>query len=139
MTVDYITKLRPFFSDSAPLDVAMFACLTAAFWSTARLREFTTKNLSAFDPEAHVKRSNLGESEDRNGLKTTTIFVPRMKSSPIKGESLYWGKQLGASDPVSRSDFRDYSILELCGLCSLHSQAPLVSRCPLASRCPLVS
>lgn len=101
ITVDYITKLRPFFSDSTPLDVAVFACLTAAFWSTARLGEFTTKNLSAFDPEAHVKRSNLGESEDRNGLKTTTIFVPRTKSSPIEGESLYWGKQLGASDPDS--------------------------------------
>ena len=36
---------------------------------------------------------------------------------------------------VSHPDFCDYSILKLCGLCSLHSQAPLVSRCPLASQC----
>jgi len=101
MTVEYITRLRPYFSDAIPLDVAVFACLTSAFWSTARLGELTVRNLSAFNPETHVKRSDLGRSVDRNGLSTTTIHIPRSKSSPIEGENLYWGKQTGASDPES--------------------------------------
>ena len=62
MTKNYIEKLRPYFSDTKPLDVAVFACLTSAFWSTARLGELTVPNLLAFDPNVHVKRSNLGKS-----------------------------------------------------------------------------
>jgi hypothetical protein len=99
MTVEYIAKIRPHFSDSDPRDVAVFACLTAAFWATARLGELTVKNLTAFNPEEHVKRSDLGEKEDRSGCKTTTLRVPRTKSSPTRGEELYWAKQVGPSDP----------------------------------------
>jgi hypothetical protein len=99
MTVDYIEKLRPHFSDTNPLDVAVFACLTSAFWATARIGELTVRNLSAFDPKVHVKRSDLGESTDRNSLKTTTIHVPVTKSGGLEGELLYWAKQSGDSDP----------------------------------------
>lgn len=101
MTPDYIAKLRPHFSDTKPLDLAVFACLTSAFWATARLGEFTVQNLLAFDPKIHVKRSDLGESTDRNGLKTTTIHVPQTKSNRTEGERLYWAKQDGDSDPES--------------------------------------
>ena len=101
MTVDYIEKLKTQFSDTTPLDVAVFACLTSAFWATARLGELTVKNLSAFDPKVHVKRSNLGESVDRNGLKTTTIQIPETKSNRIHGERIYWAKQQGNGDPES--------------------------------------
>ena len=101
MTVKYIEKLRPHFSDTDHLDAAVFACLTSAFWSTARLGELTVKNLSAFDPEIHVKRSDIGESVDRKGLKTTTIFIPETKASRVEGENLYWAKQDGESDPES--------------------------------------
>ena len=99
MTVKYIEKLSTVFSTMNPLDVAVFACLTSAFWSTARLGELTVKNLTAFDPKVHVKRSNLGESVDRKGLKTTTIDIPETKSNRIDGERLYWAKQDGLSDP----------------------------------------
>jgi len=101
MTIEHIEKMRLHFSDTSPLDVAVFACLTSAFWATARLREFTVKNLSSFDPKIHVKRSDLGESVDRNGLKTTTIYVPETKANRTKGERLYWAKQEGESDPES--------------------------------------
>lgn len=99
ITVEYIEKLRPKFSDTDPLDVATFACLTTTFWASARLGEFTVKNLTAFDPKTHVKRSNLGESTDRRGMKTTTFNVPETKSSRLEGEQLYWAKQKGDSDP----------------------------------------
>ena len=101
MTVDYIETLRPHFSDTVALDVAVFACLTSAFWSTARLGELTVQNLAAFNPVDHVKRSDLGERVDRNGLKTTTIRVPKTKANPTQGEDLYWAKQNGPSDPES--------------------------------------
>lgn len=101
MPVNYMVKLRPHFSDQTPLDVAVYACLTSAFWSTARLGELTVKNLQAFDPASHVKRSDLGERVDRNGFKTTVIHVPKTKSNPTTGEDLYWAKQAGDSDPES--------------------------------------
>ena len=101
VTVEYIEKLKPQFSDTVPMDAAVFACLTSAFWSTARLGELTVKNLSAFDPNVHVKRSDVGESVDRKGLKTVTIRVPETKANRLGGENLYWAKQRGASDPES--------------------------------------
>ena len=101
VTVEFIEKVHQHLSDTDPRDVAIFACLTSAFWSTARLGELTVKNLSAFNPEAHVKRSDVGESVDRKGLKTTTIHVPKTKANGIEGESLYWARQEGASDPES--------------------------------------
>jgi hypothetical protein len=101
MTVSYIEKLYPQFSDNDPLDVAVFACLTSAFWATARLGELTVRTLKTFDPHTDVKRSDLGEKKDRNGLEVTTIHVPRTKASPIQGEDLYWAKQTGGSDPKS--------------------------------------
>ena len=99
MTVEYISKLYPEFSTTVPLDLAVFACLTSAFWSTARLGELTVKNLAAFDPKLHVKRSDLGESIDRRGLKVTTIQIPRTKSNSTGGECLYWARQEGVCDP----------------------------------------
>ena len=77
----------------------VLACLTTTFWGAARLGEVTVPNLSAFDPRRHIKRSDLGESVDRRGLKTTTIHVPMTKANQNEGESLYWAKQDGASNP----------------------------------------
>ena len=104
MRVKHIVAMRPYFSDDSPLDVAVFACLTSAFWATARLGELTVRTLKSFDPDAHVKRSDLGEKVDRKGLKMTTIHVPKTKASPNEGEELYWAKQIGASDPMSALD-----------------------------------
>lgn len=56
-------------------------------------------NLLAFDPRLHIKRSDLGESIDQRGLETTMIHVPTTKANQNEGESLYWAKQDGASDP----------------------------------------
>ena len=56
-------------------------------------------NLFTFNPKIHVKRSDLGESVNHQGLKMTTIHVLVTKATRIDGESLYWAKQDGASDP----------------------------------------
>ena len=100
ITVEYIQNVHLQLSATEPLDVAAFACLTSAFWATARLGELTVKNLSAFDPKIHVKRSDVKtETDDRNGLRMTTIHVPQTKSSRKEGEDLYWAMQEGTSDP----------------------------------------
>jgi hypothetical protein len=99
ITISYIEKIHSSLSETNPLDVAVFACLTSAFWATARLGELTVKNLDAFNPTIHVKRSNLEECTDRKGLKTTSIHVPETKSNRTEGERLYWARQDGPSDP----------------------------------------
>lgn len=83
-----------------PFDAAVFACLTTTFWSVARLGEFTVPKLDAFDPELHVKRSNLkADVADRHGNKITTIFIPWTKTSKAQGEELNW-----AGQPHTRAD-----------------------------------
>ena len=98
ITVEYIEKVSAHLSNKEPLDVAVFTCLTSAFWSTARLGELTVRNLSAFDPETHVKRLDVGERVDKNGFKTTTIHIPKTKADYMEGEDLYWVRQKGPSD-----------------------------------------
>ena len=100
ITVEYLEKVHQQLSDTEPLDVAAFACLTSAFWATARLGELTVKNLSAFNPKLHVKRSDVStETDVRNGLTMTTIHIPQTKSNRKEGENLYWAQQDGISDP----------------------------------------
>ena len=41
ITVEYVEKISMHLSDTEPLDVAVFACLTSAFWLAARLGELT--------------------------------------------------------------------------------------------------
>ena len=93
MTIEYISKLHPHFFKDEPLDVAVFACLMLAFWSTARLGELTITNLDSFDPLAHVKQSDLGERVDRNCSMTIVIHVPKTKADSAQGEDLYWARQ----------------------------------------------
>ena len=101
MKPEYMEKLAEKLSKSEPLDVAVFACLTSAFWATARLGELTVQNLQAFNPESHVKRSDLGEKIDEKGNRTVTMHVPKTKASPLEGETLYWAKRNGPLDPDS--------------------------------------
>lgn len=97
-TVDFIAGILLKLNPEDPLDAAVGSCLTTAFYSIARLGEFTIPNLTAFDPTLHVKRSDIVNDTDRNGLKTTAFHLPRTKSSPT-GEDVFWGKQNGPTDP----------------------------------------
>jgi hypothetical protein len=83
---------------STPLDAAVFACITTTFWATARLGEMTTSRINDFNPQVHVKRSDIRMVQDRNGLTQTEIFIPRTKSAP-EGEAVSWAPQTGPSNP----------------------------------------
>jgi hypothetical protein len=101
-TTEHISALRTQLDLTKPLDAAVFACLTTAFYATARLGELTVKNLrqDSFNPTTHITPANVSSSRDRNNLPTTTFHLPRTKSSP-NGEDIYWARQHGPSDPQS--------------------------------------
>ena len=72
-----------------PFDAAVFSYLATTFWSVARLGEFTVPRLDSFDPERHVKRSDLNMNvTDRHCNRVTIIFVPGTEASVSRGEEL---------------------------------------------------
>lgn len=99
-TVDYLSKICLGLNPDDPKDAAIHACLTSAFWATARLGEVTVPNLNGFDPRIHVKVSDVQTGvTDRNGLEETVLFIPWTKTAKEKGERIFWAKQDGIVDP----------------------------------------
>lgn len=99
-TVDYICALREHLDMNVSLDAAVWACLTTAFYSVARVGELTLPTLSSFNPASHVKLSDVRQVRDRNNLEETVFFIPKTKSAP-EGEDIFWATQLGPSDPTA--------------------------------------
>lgn len=79
------------------LDVAVFACLTTAFYASARVGEFTVHWLDGFNLEKSITQKNLTHGEDHNQLKVTTLHVPKTKTSNA-GKDIFWAKQMGLMD-----------------------------------------
>ena len=99
-TVEYLTKVCETLTADDPKDAAIHACLTTAFWGTARLGEVTVPKLDGFDPSVHVKLSNVQHNvRDQNDLEETVIFIPWTKVAREKGENIFWAKQEGVVDP----------------------------------------
>ncbi|TEB24501.1 hypothetical protein FA13DRAFT_1714661 [Coprinellus micaceus] len=101
-TVDYLTTLRCGLNlESDPLHIAVFTCLTTTFYTAGRLGEFTMKTLkgtNGFNPETHVKPSDVRVEKDEKGLESTVFFLPRTKVDQ-NGEEVSWSKQDGLTDP----------------------------------------
>ncbi|KAL1739714.1 hypothetical protein HDZ31DRAFT_68656 [Schizophyllum fasciatum] len=103
-TVEILARIRPHFDLQIPLDAATWACLTTTFWSGARLGEFTVANLQSFDPQVHVKPSDMSSVSDRQGNKQQKFHIPRTKANQIHGEDVFWAEQPGAIDPKPALD-----------------------------------
>ena len=58
-TMDYLTTICQSLKRDKPKDAAVLTCLTTAFWGTARLGEVTVKTPTTFDPNIHVKVSDV--------------------------------------------------------------------------------
>ncbi|KAF8546229.1 hypothetical protein OG21DRAFT_1427676 [Imleria badia] len=97
-TVDTLLVIRCHLDLASPLHAAVFACLTTAFYTTARTGELTVKTLHAFDPLIHIKPSDVTVQHDRHNNLVTNFHLPRTKSAPA-GEDISWAKQDGLSDP----------------------------------------
>ena len=55
-------------------------------------------NLTAFNPDTHIKPSDIRVEYDHNGLSSTVFHIPRTKAS-MHGEDVSWSKQSGDTDP----------------------------------------
>jgi len=100
-STDLILKIQTYLDLSKPLDAAVYACLTTSFYGLCCLGEITVRALKAFDPEKHVKRSNVKmDVKDRNDLLVTEIFLPRTKTLNI-GQSVFWAQQDNLTNPKS--------------------------------------
>ena len=97
-TVQFICSLRDHLDLDSPLDASVFSCLTTSFYCTARVGEFTVPTLSSFDPNIHVKPSNMRIEHDRNNLQMRVFHIPRTKTSR-DGEDVSFAPQYGPSDP----------------------------------------
>ncbi|KAF8952987.1 DNA breaking-rejoining enzyme [Flammula alnicola] len=97
-TPDFMIALRRHLDLNDPLDAAVFACLTTCFYASARVGEFAVRRLEGFDSEKSVTRKHLTFDHDRNGLKVTTLHVPKTKNS-AEGEDVFWAKQNDLTDP----------------------------------------
>ncbi|KAH7869993.1 uncharacterized protein C8R40DRAFT_1000134, partial [Lentinula edodes] len=100
-TISYIESILTGLDPNDPFDAACGGCLTTSFYCAARVGELTVPNLKDFSANNHayVTPSQVHETSDRNGFKTTILHIPRTKSNQSDGEDIYFSKQLGSSDP----------------------------------------
>ena len=99
-TIDYLKEVCKALNRNNPKDAAVLACLTTAFWGTARLGEVTVPKLDGFNPSLHVKPVDVKfDVADRNNLMQTVIFIPWTKVAKEKGEEIFWAEQDGPTDP----------------------------------------
>ncbi|KAG2060458.1 hypothetical protein BDR06DRAFT_1053624 [Suillus hirtellus] len=103
-TIDSLSAIHNQLNLDAPLDAAIFACLTTTFYAVARLGEFTVGAIREYDPKKHIPRTGVSESTDRNGLPVTKFHLPSMKTSPIEGEVACWAVQEGPTNPRAALD-----------------------------------
>ena len=97
-TIDTLVTIRNHLALDTPLHAAVFTCLTTAFYATARTGELTTKTLQSFNPQSHIKPSDVSTQRDRQGNVVWNFHLPITKSAP-QGEDISWARQLGPSDP----------------------------------------
>ncbi|KLO04247.1 hypothetical protein SCHPADRAFT_758613 [Schizopora paradoxa] len=97
--LSHLLRIRDQCDFSKPVHAAVFACLVTTFYTCSRLGEFTLKSLSSFDPEYHVKRSDMRSEKDRFNNCVTVFHLPKTKTSK-KGEDVTMAAQADATDPV---------------------------------------
>ena len=101
-SVEYLADICKALNTEDPKDATVLACITTVFWGTARLGEVTVPNLDGFNPQIHVKVSDVRRDErDRNNNEQTSFFLPWTKAAREKGETIFWAKQDGVVDPKS--------------------------------------
>ncbi|OJA12559.1 hypothetical protein AZE42_07875 [Rhizopogon vesiculosus] len=97
-TVQFIYSLYDHLDLDSPLDASVFGCLATSFYCTARVGEFTVPTLSSFDPNVHVKLSNMCIEHDHNNLQKRVFHISRTKTFR-EGEDVFFAQQSGSSDP----------------------------------------
>ncbi|TFY67726.1 hypothetical protein EVJ58_g1418 [Rhodofomes roseus] len=99
-TREYLSALRAYLDPKDPTDCAVWAVLTVAFFSIARLGELVLKKKGTFDETLHTTRARIRTDRDRDGREVWVITIPKTKVSAA-GEDLCFARQDGALDPVT--------------------------------------
>jgi hypothetical protein len=86
-----------------PLDASVRSCLAVSFFTLVRGGEFTVPSLNSFDPEIHIKRSDVSTTTDRHNLPVTVFRIPHTKCSK-DGEDVYCAAQPEPINPISELD-----------------------------------
>jgi hypothetical protein len=68
------------------------------FYCTAHIGEFTVPTLFSFDPNIHVKPSDMCIKRDHNNLRIRIFHISCTKTSR-EGEDVSFTQQNGLSDP----------------------------------------
>ena len=99
-TLAYLRALRDHLNLTDPLDAAVWAVLTVAFFSLARLGELLLNRLDGFQPGDHITPQHLTRDSDRDGRLVWVLHVPRTKTASA-GEDLCFAPQEEPLDPVA--------------------------------------
>lgn len=78
-----IIAIRQHLDLNKPLHTVVYACLTTAFYCSARLGEFTMIRPKDFNPGWHIKRSDV-----RNDTSTLTEMGSKLKCFESRGPRL---------------------------------------------------
>ena len=98
-TPNFIGALSHHLDLTNPLDAAVYACLTACFYASAHLGEFTVRWLDGFDPKKHVTCRCLLQDQDCNRLKVSVLHLPSTKMAQMEGKDVFWAQQDGPTNP----------------------------------------
>ncbi|KAJ7681112.1 hypothetical protein B0H17DRAFT_1206055 [Mycena rosella] len=80
-TVNIILTLLSHLDVDNPLDASAGSCLTTGYYSCAWMGKLTVKTLTSFDPDLHVKPSDVRRETDPKGLAMPVLALPSTKSS----------------------------------------------------------
>ena len=82
-----------------PLDAAVAAAASIAFWGQCRLGELLSSSRTDSSTSSRPSRQNLSTKSPYRRTLSYTLFLPRTKTKP-HGESITLVSQLGPSDPL---------------------------------------
>jgi hypothetical protein len=83
-----------------PVDAAVCAFCTTAFYGMARTGELVPDYLTKYtaEPRRWPKRSDIDERQNRFGDAATALFLPHTKSAGSTGEDIFWSAQPSKGD-----------------------------------------
>ncbi|KAG2028581.1 hypothetical protein BDR03DRAFT_1019612 [Suillus americanus] len=86
-------------NNTIPLHTCTLACADAVFWGQGRLSKFLPTSQSCFSPKFFPTPSSLCSFSSSG--ESLMCHLPWTKVAKEKGEDIFLGHQLGASDPIA--------------------------------------
>jgi hypothetical protein len=98
VSLNMMAELHEHLDLSKPLDAAVFAAATTAFWGQCRLGELLGTSRRRHNPKIHPSRGSL-VSKPTKGV-SATLKLPFTKTAGICGQDIVIPHQMGSADPI---------------------------------------